>query len=96
MFVAFPFDSAKTKLQTFPVEYRGPLHCIRTTIKAQGFSGLYKGFTPGLIGNITECVVVFTAYGLWQDGIKSTFNIQSDDNIHGKCQMVALNTSNIN
>lgn len=78
MFVAFPFDATKTKLQTFPREYKGPVHCLVKTFKTQGFRGLYRGLTPAILGNVNECTVVFTSYGIWQDFVKHMAGFQHD------------------
>ena len=49
--VGQPFDTVKTKLQTFPELYQksGALHCFRNIYKAEGIRGLYAGSIPALM-----------------------------------------------
>ena len=49
--VGHPFDTIKVRLQTAPrSQFRGPLECLTQTLRREGFSGLYKGATPPLVG----------------------------------------------
>ncbi|KAF0444019.1 mitochondrial carrier [Gigaspora margarita] len=50
--VGHPFDTIKVRLQTSGLNSRfnGPLHCLKQTIRKEGFRALYKGATPPLIG----------------------------------------------
>ncbi len=80
--MAFPFDAAKTKLQTFPREYNGPLRCLLETFRTQGTTGLYRGLTPAIWSNVNECTVVFTSYGVWQDCVKRAFGVDRDRQMH--------------
>ncbi|PNS20279.1 hypothetical protein CAC42_5729 [Sphaceloma murrayae] len=49
--VGHPFDTIKVRLQTSEkTRFRGPLECLLQTIRNEGFSGLYKGATPPLVG----------------------------------------------
>ncbi|KYR00575.1 mitochondrial substrate carrier family protein [Tieghemostelium lacteum] len=47
-----PFDTLKVRLQTEGTKgrFNGLFHCLTTTIKEEGFLGLYKGATPPMIG----------------------------------------------
>jgi hypothetical protein len=47
--VSTPFDVIKTRMMNQPRErplYSGPLDCALKTARAEGITGLYKGFTP--------------------------------------------------
>ncbi|GMG43469.1 unnamed protein product [Ambrosiozyma monospora] len=48
--VGHPFDSVKVRLQTSEGRFKGPLDCTLKTLKNEGIKGLYKGFTPPLVG----------------------------------------------
>ncbi|TGO60407.1 hypothetical protein BOTNAR_0146g00200 [Botryotinia narcissicola] len=49
--VGHPFDTIKVRLQTStPSQFNGPLQCLLLTIRNEGFTGLYKGATPPLVG----------------------------------------------
>jgi len=49
--VGHPFDTLKVRLQTTDTtRFRGPLHCLTTTLRNEGITGLYKGATPPLVG----------------------------------------------
>lgn len=43
------------------VHYRGMFDCLLKIFRAEGFSGLYKGFTPGMIG-VSHGALQFMAY----------------------------------
>jgi ornithine carrier protein len=43
--VEYPFDTVKVRLQTQSVEnplFQGPMDCLKTTVKEEGFKGLFK------------------------------------------------------
>ncbi|XP_033833397.2 mitochondrial ornithine transporter 1-like [Periophthalmus magnuspinnatus] len=65
-----PFDTTKVKMQTFPLLYRGFLHCFVTTCRTGGLRALYKGTTPALVANVTENAVLFLSYGRCQDVVR--------------------------
>ncbi|KAJ1649803.1 hypothetical protein IWQ61_009222, partial [Dispira simplex] len=50
--VGHPFDTIKVRLQTEGGfgRFRGPLHCLQTTLRHEGFFALYKGATPPMVG----------------------------------------------
>lgn len=48
--VGHPFDSVKVRLQTSAGRFTGPLDCTIKTLRNEGVKGLYKGFTPPLVG----------------------------------------------
>jgi solute carrier family 25 (mitochondrial carnitine/acylcarnitine transporter), member 20/29 len=49
--VGHPFDTIKVRLQTSPKsQFHGPVDCLMQTLRKEGFTGLYKGATPPLVG----------------------------------------------
>ncbi|GME90823.1 hypothetical protein B5S31_g5686 [[Candida] boidinii] len=49
--VGHPFDTIKVRLQTAESgRFTGPFNCLMKTLKNEGVYGLYKGFTPPLVG----------------------------------------------
>lgn len=43
--VEYPFDTVKVRLQTQSVEnplFKGPMDCLKATMKDEGFKGLFK------------------------------------------------------
>lgn len=43
--VEYPFDTVKVRLQTQSVQnpvFRGPMDCLKATIKEEGVKGLFK------------------------------------------------------
>ena len=47
--VSTPFDVIKTRMMNQPREaplYSGPIDCVVKTARAEGITGLYKGFVP--------------------------------------------------
>ncbi|KAF2822153.1 mitochondrial carnitine/acylcarnitine carrier protein [Ophiobolus disseminans] len=49
--VGHPFDTVKVRLQTTDKsQFRGPVDCLLQTLRKEGFTGLYKGATPPLVG----------------------------------------------
>ncbi|KAJ5087181.1 hypothetical protein N7456_010797 [Penicillium angulare] len=51
VYATMPFDSVKTRLQAIDgnQRYRGSLDCVRSVIKHEGVSALWRGTTPRLI-----------------------------------------------
>lgn len=58
-----PFDTIKVRLQTEGRNgrFKGPLNCLRETIKKEGVLAMYKGITPPLL---TIGVVNSVMFGL--------------------------------
>ncbi|KAJ3013860.1 hypothetical protein HKX48_005488 [Thoreauomyces humboldtii] len=52
LLVGHPFDTVKVRLQTegSSGRFKGPIDCLRATIRKEGFRALYKGATPPLFG----------------------------------------------
>jgi solute carrier family 25 (mitochondrial carnitine/acylcarnitine transporter), member 20/29 len=46
--VGHPFNTLKVRLQTSS-RYKGGMDCFKTTMKEEGFRGLYKGIGPPLV-----------------------------------------------
>jgi len=61
-FVGHPLDTIKVRLQTSS-KYNGMVDCFKTTVKEEGFVGLYKGVQSPLIGMAAMNSVTFLAYG---------------------------------
>lgn len=49
VFIGFPLDIIKVKLQVFPDQYKSAIHCFRSSIQEEGFLGLYKGCLPPIL-----------------------------------------------
>eukprot|EP00958_Prasinococcus_capsulatus_P001907 scaffold175_cov414-Prasinococcus_capsulatus_cf.AAC.15 len=63
--VGHPFQTVKARLQAQgdPPKYKGGLHCMRVTMREEGFGGLYKGIGPPMAGVGTLSAVLFYANG---------------------------------
>lgn len=46
-----------------PVHYTGAIHCLRHTIKTDGYMSLYRGISAPLLGSMAENAVLFLVYG---------------------------------
>ena len=62
--VGQPFDTVKTKLQTFPELYQksGALHCAKSIYRSEGIPGLYAGSLPAIMGLDDTSSVYQTTY----------------------------------
>ncbi|KAI8319593.1 mitochondrial tricarboxylate transporter [Martensiomyces pterosporus] len=69
--ITYPTELVKTKVQLqgskqYALQgghiYKGPIDCVKTTVKTQGIQGLYRGLTPMLIGNAAKAGVRFLTY----------------------------------
>ncbi|KAJ8276158.1 hypothetical protein COCON_G00079100 [Conger conger] len=72
-----PFDTVKTKLQTFPSLYSGFVDCSLKTYRQDGVWGLYQGTMPALLANMAENAVLFACYGTCQQLTARTFGLES-------------------
>jgi len=68
-FVGHPLDTLKVRLQTSN-KYSGMVDCFNTTVKEEGFKGLYKGVQSPLIGLAALNSVTFLSYGQAKAWIK--------------------------
>eukprot|EP01012_Entosiphon_sulcatum_P023179 TRINITY_DN2815_c0_g1_i1.p1 TRINITY_DN2815_c0_g1~~TRINITY_DN2815_c0_g1_i1.p1 ORF type:complete len:359 (-),score=36.22 TRINITY_DN2815_c0_g1_i1:115-1170(-) len=59
----YPLDLIKTRLTASrKAHYRGMAHCLASTIKTEGYRGLYKGLHPSLLGIIPYAGIDLTIY----------------------------------
>ncbi|KAJ1948308.1 hypothetical protein EC988_005230 [Linderina pennispora] len=74
--ITYPTELVKTKMQLqgskqYALQgghiYKGPIDCVKTTVRTQGIAALYRGLTPMLIGNAAKAGVRFLTY----DSIKA-------------------------
>uniref|UniRef100_A0A183EZR5 Solute carrier family 25 member 43 n=1 Tax=Gongylonema pulchrum TaxID=637853 RepID=A0A183EZR5_9BILA len=65
-----PIWVAKTRLclqyESEKAQYRSLTHCISSISRKEGFSALYKGFTPGVIGTV-HGAIQFMLYNRFKD-----------------------------
>ncbi|KAK0245654.1 carnitine acyl carnitine carrier [Armillaria nabsnona] len=63
--VGHPFDLTKTRLQTAPKgAYTGAFDVVKKTLAKDGFSGMYRGMVPPLLGVTPIFAVSFWAYDM--------------------------------
>ncbi|KAJ5176503.1 uncharacterized protein N7482_002380 [Penicillium canariense] len=103
-FMVYPIDLVKTRMQnqrsTRPGErlYNNSLDCARKVIRNEGFTGLYSGVIPQLIGVAPEKAIKLTV----NDLVRSTFTDKDTGKIRysheilaggtaGACQVVFTN-----
>ena len=55
IFIGFPFDSVKVKLQTHPDLYRSAVDCLRQSLQTDGYLGLYRGSLPPVLMQGIPC-----------------------------------------
>lgn len=70
MGVGHPFDTLKVLLQTqssVNPKYSGMMDCVRQVVKADGLSGLYKGYKSPLFGQI---IINSWQFGVWGQTLK--------------------------
>lgn len=64
-----PFDTIKVRLQAQPhgknatLLYRSTLHCLLSTVRAEGLLGLFKGVSSPLVGVTAINTLLFGVYG---------------------------------
>lgn len=46
IFIGYPFDSIKVKLQSHPTKYASAVDCLKQSLREEGFRGLYNGCLP--------------------------------------------------
>ncbi|KAL7623888.1 hypothetical protein AAE478_005444 [Parahypoxylon ruwenzoriense] len=57
---AFPLDSVKTRMQTYP--YAGALDCVRVTYNSEGIRGFFRGVTAPLASVTLVRTISFSIY----------------------------------
>ena len=70
--VTYPLDTLKVRLQAMPsgsagttgIVYKGALDCLMTTIRREGFLGLYRGITAPLAMAMPSNAVNFSTFSL--------------------------------
>lgn len=59
--ITFPTEYVKTQLQlderSANPRFKGPIHCVKVTVKERGFFGLYRGLSSLLYGSIPKASV---------------------------------------
>jgi solute carrier family 25 citrate transporter 1 len=64
--ITFPTEYVKTQLQlderSVTPKYKGPIDCVKVTVRNHGFFGLYRGLSVLLIGSIPKSAVRFGAF----------------------------------
>ncbi|KAG7831432.1 hypothetical protein KL919_000230 [Ogataea angusta] len=68
--VGHPFDSVKVRLQTSEGRFKGPIDCTLKTLRYEGVRGLYKGFTPPLVGWVLMDSVMLGSLTLYRRLVK--------------------------
>jgi solute carrier family 25 carnitine/acylcarnitine transporter 20/29 len=62
--VGTPFDVIRVRLQTTGKDqFKGPIHCLRTTIRTEGVGALFKGFLPSILWGAPYSSILFGLYG---------------------------------
>ena len=63
----FPFDTVKTRIQTAPFDTPKPKlripAVVRTIVKNEGFTALYRGLSVSLVRAFPVNAIVFPVYG---------------------------------
>ncbi|KAK9471523.1 mitochondrial carrier domain-containing protein [Dipodascopsis tothii] len=74
-FIEYPFDTVKVRLQSQPddkpLRFKGPLDCIRQTLRNEGFKGFYRGIASPLVGAAAENASLFLSYNVAQSLLKT-------------------------
>jgi len=73
--LTYPTEFVKTHLQLqskLKPEYSGIWNCITKTVARDGFTGLYRGLTPLVVGSIPKQCVRWFAYDLISGKLKGT------------------------
>ncbi|KAF6013636.1 hypothetical protein HII12_001617 [Brettanomyces bruxellensis] len=78
--VGHPFDSVKVRMQTSEGRFKGPLDCTLKTLKNEGVYGLYKGFTPPLVGWVFMDSVMLGSLHVYRRFLKENF-FQKDERL---------------
>ena len=74
--VSGPFDLARTRLMNQPIEkkiYNGMFDCLRKSVKNEGLSSLYKGFTPQWMRFGPFTIIQLTVW----EGLRSFYGINT-------------------
>jgi len=64
----YPLEIAKTRLAVSKkAQYRGIIHCLSSTVKAEGFFALFRGLVPSVIGVVPYAGVDLAVYSLLKE-----------------------------
>ncbi|XP_076623870.1 mitochondrial basic amino acids transporter isoform X1 [Colletes latitarsis] len=74
--LTYPLDVLKSRIQAYSDRYAGMLDCFRQTVKAEGYSCLYKGLSSTILrafptNAVTFAVVAWTIRILGQEDVES-------------------------
>ncbi|XP_019622781.1 PREDICTED: tricarboxylate transport protein, mitochondrial-like isoform X1 [Branchiostoma belcheri] len=73
--ITFPTEYVKTQLQldekANPPKYRGPIHCVQTTVRDHGVRGLYRGLSSLVYGSIPKAAVRFGAFEFFSNMMRN-------------------------
>ena len=87
--LTYPLDRARAVMAVTNVgEYKNLLDVFKRTFRNEGYSALYRGFAPTIIGVIPYAGVSFLTYeklkGMWckrQSSSKETESLKTDSNL---------------
>jgi solute carrier family 25 ornithine transporter 2/15 len=79
--VGQPFDTIKTKRQTFPNEYRSNVEAIRRTFTDVGIRGFYAGSIPAVMTATGENAILFFTYNKCILYLQSSFGIKKESDL---------------
>ncbi|ORX94377.1 mitochondrial tricarboxylate transporter [Basidiobolus meristosporus CBS 931.73] len=69
----YPTEYVKTQIQlqgksaTSATHFKGPLDCLMSTVKNQGFFSLYRGLSAMLIGNSSKAAIRFYSFNYFKN-----------------------------
>jgi len=74
-----PLDVAKCNMQVDPSKYKGLINTVKTIVKEEGASALFKGWLPTLLGYSAQGCFKFGLY----EGFKDLYsNLAGEENAH--------------
>jgi solute carrier family 25 ornithine transporter 2/15 len=76
-----PFDTIKTKRQTFPNEYKSNMEAIRRTFAEVGIRGFYAGSIPAIMTAAGENAILFLAYSKNIRCVQSSFGVKKKSDL---------------
>lgn len=60
--ITYPFEFIKSSLQVQPGRYSGPLHALRSNVRAHGWQVLYRGSPSWLLFAFPKVAIRFTSF----------------------------------
>ena len=70
--ITYPLELIRTRLTLGPgmgIKYTGIVHCFRHTVKAEGFTSLYKGLGPTILSGAPYVGLQMTFYDIYKHAI---------------------------